>query len=86
MSASPITLKVGQDLPTQQIVYLYNSVGWITYTSTEQLPKLQQAIRNSSYVVTAWSGENLIGMARCVSDDVSIAYLQDILVDPAYQR
>jgi ribosomal protein S18 acetylase RimI-like enzyme len=51
-----------------------------------QRPKLQDAVRNSTYVVTAWSGDTLVGLARCLSDDVSICYLQDILIRPEYQR
>ena len=37
-------------------------------------------------MVTAWDGEVLAGLARVLSDDVSILYLQDILVHPNYQR
>jgi ribosomal protein S18 acetylase RimI-like enzyme len=47
---------------------------------------LEQALRNSSHLVTAREGGRLVGLARCVSDDTSIAYVQDILVDPGYQQ
>ena len=47
---------------------------------------LPTAIRNSTYVVTAWHADQLVGLARGLSDDVSIFYLQDILVHPDYQR
>lgn len=43
-------------------------------------------LRNSSFVVTARDADGgLIGLARTVSDDATICYLQDILVEPAYQ-
>ena len=42
-------------------------------------------MRNSTYIVTARQDERLIGLARCLSDDVSIVYLQDILVTEACQ-
>jgi ribosomal protein S18 acetylase RimI-like enzyme len=67
-------------------VDLYNSVGWLAYTTGEAKPKLKDAIRNSTYVVTAWNGGTLVGLARCLSDDVAICYLQDILIHPEYQR
>jgi ribosomal protein S18 acetylase RimI-like enzyme len=86
MDTSTYTLKIGHDLPLDQLVDLYNSVGWLAYTTDEQRPKLQEAIRNSTYVVTMWSGEKLIGLARCISDDVSICYLQDILIHPNHQQ
>jgi GNAT superfamily N-acetyltransferase len=36
--------------------------------------------------VTAVENKTLIGLARCVSDDATIAYIQDILVHPDHQR
>jgi len=86
MDSSAYTLKVGHELPLDQLVDLYNSVDWLAYTTEEQRPKLQEAIRNSTYVVTMWSGEKMVGLARCISDDVSICYIQDILIHPDYQR
>ena len=86
MDVSSHTIKTGHDLPFDQLVDLYNAVGWLAYTTEEQKPKLQQAIRNSTYVVTVWNGEKMVGLARCISDDVSICYLQDILIHPEHQR
>lgn len=67
-----------------ELVDLYTSVGWTRYV--EQPEELVRAVRGSTYVVTAWQGDQLVGLARCVSDNVSIAYVQDILVRPGYQR
>lgn len=81
-----IELKVGHDLPFDKLVALYESVGWIAYINERRRPELQSAVRNSTYVVTAWSGDNLVGLARGLSDNSSIFYLQDILVHPDFQR
>ena len=86
MDTKSITLRFGHDIAYDQLVGLYNSVGWLAYTTGEAGPKLQDAIRNSTYIVTAWSGDTLVGLARCLSDDVAICYLQDILIHPEYQR
>ena len=86
MDKPTLDLKTGSDIPFDQVVELYNAVGWLAYTNEEQRPKLQEAIRNSTYVVTAWSGDQLVGLVRCLSDNVSICYLQDLLVHPDYQR
>ncbi|WP_241989137.1 GNAT family N-acetyltransferase [Cryobacterium serini] len=41
----------------------------------------------SSYVVSARDSTGaLVGLARAISDDVTICYLQDILVNPRHQR
>ena len=86
MNPSRIHIQVGHEMPLDQVVALYNSVGWLAYTTGAQRPALQKAIQNSTWVVTAWNGEKLIGLARGMSDDVSIFYLQDILIHPEYQR
>jgi len=69
---------------TDELVELYDSVGWTVYTKDPDA--LGSAIANSTYVVSARSAGRLIGLARGVSDDVSIFYLQDLLVRPEYQR
>ncbi len=84
--AAEIEFKTGRTLPHDQIISLYNSVNWSAYTAGEAGLRLKEAINNSTYVVSAWSGQQLVGMARCLSDDVSIFYLQDILIRPEFQR
>lgn len=47
--------------------------------------RLAAAVRGASWVISAWDGERLVGLARGLSDDVSVFYLQDILVAPDWQ-
>ena len=63
---------------------LYEANGWGAYTADPD--GLSRAVAGSSYVVTARVDGVLIGLARCLSDDVSIFYLQDILVQPDWQH
>ncbi len=81
-----VDIRLGHDLPLDQLLALYESVGWIEYINEKRGPELQDAIRNSTYVVSAWSDDTLVGLARVLSDDSSIFYLQDILVNPKFQR
>jgi ribosomal protein S18 acetylase RimI-like enzyme len=82
---SDIDIKVGKELPFEQLLALYDSVNWAAYTNEQNRNKLETAVRNSTYVVSAWTDGELIGFARGMSDDVSIFYLQDILVRPDFQ-
>ncbi len=66
------------------ILALYNSVGWSAYTNKPD--SLREALNNSTYIVICMDEEELVGLARSISDDVSIHYLQDILVNPLYHR
>ncbi|WP_255557398.1 GNAT family N-acetyltransferase [Paeniglutamicibacter sp. Y32M11] len=78
MSTSPA-------IPDGDILSLYNSVGWTAYTDSPDV--LFHAIKNSSFVVSAWNEDGkLVGLARAISDDATICYLQDILVHPDRHR
>jgi len=66
------------------LVPLYRSVGWSDYTEKPAI--LAAAIAGSSFVVVARRGGRLVGLARAISDDVSICYLQDVVVSPVERR
>ncbi|HYF91218.1 MAG TPA: GNAT family N-acetyltransferase [Symbiobacteriaceae bacterium] len=62
---------------------LFLSVGW----SSGQYPeKLQVAMRNSHSVVSAWDGDQLVGLMNCLSDGIMTAYFHYLLVKPAYHN
>lgn len=84
MTSGSIELCSGNDLPLEALLPLYDSVNWSAYTRDPA--GLQAAIHNSTFVVTAWREGQLIGLARALSDDISIVYIQDILVRPEAQR
>lgn len=63
---------------------LYEAVGWTNYT--EQPEMLEKALQQSAYLLIAYDGDRLVGLLRAVGDGVSIMFVQDILVLPAYQR
>lgn len=68
----------------EQVVALYDSVGWSAYTSAPDA--LMRALEGSSMVCGAWDGGELVGLVRVVSDGHTIMYLQDILIHPEHQR
>ena len=79
------SISEARGLTRADLVGLYRSVGWSTYASNPDA--LVRALDQSSYVVAARdvTGQ-LIGLARVISDDVSICFLQDVLVRPGQQR
>lgn len=61
---------------------LRSKVGW------DQLDAnlAKASLNNSLFHVTIWLDAQLIGMGRVVGDDVMYFYIQDVIVDPAYQK
>lgn len=79
-----VEVRIGPELASEAVLGLYAAVGWTAYTREPEV--LQAALRGSSFVAAAFDGDRLLGLVRAVSDDASICYVQDILVDPAAQR
>lgn len=79
------TFSESKQIARTDLVGLYASVGWSAYAGDPD--SLARAVEQSSHVVSARdSNGQLVGLARAISDDVSICYLQDILVSPRQQR
>lgn len=70
--------------PFDRILKLYQAVGWSNYTNSPE--SLRIAFENSTYVLLAVVGDEVIGLSRSMTDFVSIHYLQDIIVAPEFQR
>mgnify|MGYP002756983014 CR=1 FL=1 len=81
MNKISIINKVIPDL--NSVIDLYNDANWTSYTSNPI--QLENALRNSLKVWTAWDGDLLVGLARVVGDGYTIIYIQDILVLKSYQ-
>lgn len=76
---------LGEIPQLDELVALYDSVGWVAYTSQPDV--LMAGVAGSLLVATARTRDGqLVGSARVVGDGHTIAYLQDILVHPEHQR
>lgn len=71
-------------LELNQLVDLYKNVGWIGYSNKPY--DLYNAVNNSLFNISAFDKDELVGLIRVVGDDISIIYIQDILVKENYQR
>lgn len=68
---------------TQQSVQdLFLSVGLV---SGKYPSRLYKALLNSSTVLTAWNGNQLVGLVRVLDDSEMLAYMHYVLVRPDYQ-
>lgn len=79
-----ITFKNYKNLNMKQVEKLYNDVEWYAYT--KDLEVLQRAFNHSLEVISAWDGDELVGLIRAVGDGLTILYIQDILVLKAFQN
>lgn len=80
----PIYYLTNTPIKTEILTKLYNSVGWSAYT--DEPDKMDKLLEGSAFYISAWKENELVGLIRSVSDHASIAYIQDILVHPDFQR
>ena len=79
-----ITIKEYKNYDKNEILNLYKSVGWCSYTERPKM--LEHAFEHSLKILGAHDGEKLVGIIRAVGDGYSIVFIQDILVLPEYQH
>ena len=72
-------------VPIKELVLLYESVGWLLYAADPDA--LARAVDRSSIVITARDDDGeLVGLARALTDEVSVLVVQEVLVRPERQR
>jgi len=79
-----IELSHEKNIHPEDLMKLYQNVGWSAYT--EDLDLLKEAIMKSLDVVTSWEDGELVGLIRTIGDGLTILYIQDILVQKNYQK
>ncbi|MGC1241712.1 MAG: GNAT family N-acetyltransferase [Chryseosolibacter sp.] len=52
----------------------------------DQPERIQRMLDHANVVVTAWSGERLVGVSRAVTDFSFCCYLSDLAVDARFQH
>ena len=72
------------EVDLDQLAALFNAVGWERRTADRD--RLAQLVCGSLYVVSAWDGDQLAGIARAISDGAFNAYISTVAVLPACQK
>ena len=52
----------------------------------EDVARIQKMLDHANVIVTAWAGEQLVGVSRAVTDFSFCCYLSDLAVDESYQH
>ena len=79
-----ITVRKQDLVNINDILHLYQAVGWTNYTHQPQM--LEQALSHSLAIYLALDGDAVVGLVRLVGDGFSSVFVQDLIVLPSYQR
>ena len=79
-----ITIKKQEIVKLEDVLHLYQAVGWTNYTNQPQM--LEQSLAHSLAIYVARDSEEIVGLVRLVGDGFSSVFVQDLIVLPTYQR
>ncbi|MBW0000855.1 MAG: GNAT family N-acetyltransferase [Verrucomicrobia bacterium] len=83
---STIDYRIGNDLDLSEVIELYNASTLGERRPTTDRDRMAAMLRHANLIITAWDAENLIGLARTLTDFVYVGYLADLAVHAGYQR
>jgi ribosomal protein S18 acetylase RimI-like enzyme len=82
MNPDEVEIKVIAEADRDSVKKLYRQAGW--WQESDQTPDgnawIDALVKGSFCFVGAFAGSEMIGMGRAVSDGVSDAYIQDVVV------
>lgn len=79
-----IDYKVGTAITAEELSGVFKASG--IRRPVDDLPRLQRMIENANLLITAWDNQNLVGVARAVTDFSYCCYLSDLAVNKDYQK
>lgn len=77
-----ITISDTRNIHQEKIIALYKANAW---SSADKPDELYKALMNSHALISAWDGEELVGIGNAISDGHLVVYYPHLLVHPNYQ-
>jgi GNAT superfamily N-acetyltransferase len=81
-----ITYRRGNDIPLDTVIALYRDSTLGARRPIDNRDTMASMMAHANLVVTAWDGEQLVGISRTLTDFSYVGYCSDLAVHAAYQR
>jgi len=81
-----IRYQTGNDLELDQVVDLYRASTLGARRPIDDRERFAAMLKNANLVITAWEGDVLVGISRCMTDFNFFTYLADLVVRESHQR
>jgi predicted N-acetyltransferase YhbS len=81
-----ITYQIGNDLDVDRTIELYAASTLGERRPIGDRERMTIMIRNANLVVTAWDGDELVGISRALTDFSFVTYLSDLAVRASHQK
>jgi predicted N-acetyltransferase YhbS len=81
-----IEYRIGNQLDLDQVIELYKSCTLGGRRPVDDRERMRSMLANANLVITAWDGNVLVGISRCLTDFAYATYLSDLAVRESHQR
>ncbi len=81
-----ISYRIGNELDLESVRAVYADSGLGERRPMNEAGRFEAMVRNANLMVTAWAGDELVGVARSITDWVYVTYLADLAVKKKHQR
>lgn len=80
-----LSYHIDEKVDIGKLIKLYESVKWQQYTMLDK-KNMEKMILSSHHTIQVFDGKRLVGFIRSLSDGVLYVMIQDVIVNPEYQR
>jgi len=81
-----IRFAIGNDLNIDEVIEVYNTSTLGARRPTKDRERMIDMLKHANLVVTAWDGEQMVGISRAFSDFAYVTYLSDLAVRVSHQK
>jgi GNAT superfamily N-acetyltransferase len=81
-----IIYQTGNNLALDAVIDLYVDSTLGERRPVQDRERMARMLKEANLVITAWDGDQLVGIARSLTDWVYVTYLSDLAVRKNYQR
>lgn len=74
--------EITTDIPVEALLALFAQTDW---TAKRTPSDLRALLDNTRVCIGVWDADQLIGFGRAITDDLSRAYIEDVIVDAGYR-
>jgi GNAT superfamily N-acetyltransferase len=81
-----IIYQTGNNLDLDAVIDLYVDSTLGERRPVQDRERMARMLKEANLIITAWDGDQLVGIARSLTDWVYVTYLSDLAVRKNYQR
>jgi GNAT superfamily N-acetyltransferase len=82
----PIVYERDKKITTDQFIDILRRSTLSERRPVNEPDRIKKMLDNGNILITAWTGDHLVGVSRAVSDFAFCCYLSDLAVDAAFQK